>query len=187
MARKISGLFGISDIPFRFVFLLWVVFTIQFYTNLNLYVFGVMPRTLTGLVGILFAPFIHSGFIHIMSNSIPILFLGTVLFFFYNRIGKPVFLASYFFPNVLVWLFSPRLNYHIGASGIVYSLAAFLIVIGFLKREFFPLLVSAVVILIYGGSFLYGIFPSDISVSWEAHLGGAITGFSIALYYHFKN
>ena len=187
MTRKISGLFGISDIPFRFVFLLWVVFTIQFYTNFNFYILGVKPRNLFGLIGILTGPMIHSGFYHIMSNSIPILFLGTMLFFFYNRVGKPVFLASYFLPNVIVWLFSPRPTFHIGASGIVYSLGAFLIAIGFLKREFFPLLVSAVVILIYGGIFLYGLIPRDVSISWEAHLGGALTGFGMALYYHFKN
>jgi membrane associated rhomboid family serine protease len=122
-----------------------------------------------------------------MSNSIPLLFLGTTLFFFYNRIGKSVFLASYFIPNIFVWLFSPRFTYHIGASGIVYSLASFLIVIGFLKREFFPLLVSAAVILIYGGIFLYGLVPTDVSISWESHLGGALTGLGVAVYYHFKN
>jgi membrane associated rhomboid family serine protease len=187
MARKISGLWGISDLPFRFVFLMWVTFTVQFYTELNLYVLGVKPRNLFGLIGILTGPLIHSGFYHIMSNSIPILFLGTMLFFFYNRIGKSVFFASYFLPNVLVWLFSPRPTFHIGASGIVYSLAAFLIVIGFLKREFFPLLVSAVVILVYGGIFLYGLVPSDVSISWEAHLGGVLVGVSAALYHHFKN
>jgi membrane associated rhomboid family serine protease len=187
MSRKISGLWGISDIPFRFVFLMWVTFTVQFYTGLNLYVFGVKPRNLFGLIGILTGPLIHSGFYHIMSNSIPILFLGTMLFFFYNRIGKPVFFASYFLPNVLVWLFSPRSTFHIGASGIVYALATFLIVIGFLKREFFSLLVSAVVILGYGGIFLYGLVPQNVSISWEAHLGGFIVGFSVALYYHFKN
>lgn len=187
MARKISGLFGISDLPFRFVFLLWVSFTVQFYTHIKFYQFGVRPRDLFGLIGILVGPLIHSGFYHIMSNSIPILFLGTVLFFFYHRIGKPVFLAGYFLPNVFVWLFSPRITYHIGASGIVYALATFLIVIGILKREFFPLLVSVVVILIYGGIFLYGLLPSDVSVSWEAHLGGALTGLGTALYFHFKN
>jgi membrane associated rhomboid family serine protease len=187
MARKITGLFGVSDLPFRFVFLLWVTFTVQFYTQLNLFVLGVKPRNLLGLIGIVTGPLIHSGFYHIMSNSIPILFLGTILFFFYERIGNPVFLASYFIPNVFVWLFSPRPTYHIGASGIVYSLATFLIVVGFLRREFFPLLVSVIVIMIYGGIFLYGLLPSNVSISWEAHLGGALTGFGTALYFHFKN
>lgn len=187
MARKISGLWGVSDIPFRFVFLMWLTFTVQFYTGFNFYIFGVKPRELLGHIGILTGPLIHSGFYHIMSNSIPILFLGTMLFFFYNRIGKPVFLVSYFLPNVFVWLFSPRPTFHIGASGIVYALAAFLIVMGFLTREFFPLLVSIVVILVYGGIFLYGLLPQDVSISWEAHLGGALVGFSTALYFHFRN
>jgi len=183
MASRNAGLFGVSDLPFRFVFLMWLVFTVQFYTNWNLFVFGVKPRDLFGLTGIVFAPLIHSNFSHIASNSIPILFLGTVLFFFYNKIGNRVFFGSYFLPNVLVWLFSPRPNYHIGASGMVYGLAAFLIVFGILKRDFISLLVSAVVIFIYGGIFLYGLLPQDVSISWEAHLGGAITGVGMAYYF----
>lgn len=186
MGRKISGLFGISDLPFRFVFLMWVVFTVQFYTGANFFVWGVLPRTIRGLVGIVAAPLIHSNLYHILSNSFPILFLGTTLFFFYHRIGKQVFMASYVLPNIFVWLFSVRSTFHIGASGIVYSLGAFLITIGILKREFFPLLVSVAVIMIYGSVFIWGLIPGDVSVSWEAHLGGALSGTGVAVYYHFK-
>lgn len=187
MANREDGLFGISDLPFRFVFLLWLTFTVQFYTQWNLYLLGVKPRTLFGLVGILTGPLIHSGFYHIFTNSIPILFLGTVVFFFYNKIGKAVFLSSYFIPNIFVWLFSPRATYHIGASGMVYSLAAFLIVIGIFKRDIISLLVAAAIAMIYGSIFLYALLPQDTSVSWEGHLGGAITGIGVALYFHFRN
>jgi membrane associated rhomboid family serine protease len=186
MANRSSGLFGVSDLHFRLVFLMWLTFTVQFYTHINLFFLGVQPRNLFGLIGILTGPLIHAGFYHIVSNTIPILFLGTVLFFFYNPIGRPAFLSAYFLPNVFVWLFSPRQTYHIGSSGMVYALAAFLIVFGILKRDFISLLVSAVVIAIYGSIFLYGLIPQDISISWEAHLGGALTGVATALYFHFK-
>lgn len=184
--RTSTGLFGVSDLPFRLVFLMWLFFTVQFYTSWNLFVLGVKARDLFGLVGIFMAPLIHSGFYHILSNSIPILFLGTVLFFFYNRIGNSIFWGSYFWPNVFVWLFSPRQTYHIGASGMVYSLAAFLIVFGILKREFLSLLVCVAVIAIYGSIFLYGLIPQSVSISWEAHVGGALAGLGMALYLHFK-
>jgi membrane associated rhomboid family serine protease len=187
MSHREDGLFGISDLPFRFVFLMWLTFTVQFYTHWNLYFLGVMPRTIFGLVGILTGPLIHSGFYHIFTNSIPILFLGTVLFFFYNKIGKPVFFSSYFIPNIFVWIFSPRSTYHIGASGIVYALAAFLIVIGILKRDIISLFVAAAIAMIYGSIFMYALVPQDDSVSWEGHLGGAITGIGVALYFHFRN
>jgi membrane associated rhomboid family serine protease len=187
MGDRKTGLFGISDLPFRFVFFMWLTFTVQFYTQWDLFFLGVKPRSLSGIIGIVTGPLIHSGFYHIVSNSIPILFLGTVLFFFYNKIGNSVFFSSYFIPNIIVWLFSPRPTFHIGASGMVFSLAAFLILFGLLRRDFFSLLVSVAIYLFYGGIFWYGLVPEDVSVSWEAHVGGALTGLGVAIYFHFKN
>jgi membrane associated rhomboid family serine protease len=70
---------------------------------------------------------------------------------------------------------------------LVYALASFLIVFGVLRRDFLSLLVSAVIVGIYGGIFLSGLLPQDVSISWEGHLGGALTGMGVAVYYHFKN
>lgn len=184
MSSRKTELFGVSDLPFRLVFLMWLTFTVQFYTHWNLFELGVMPRDLFGLVGILFGPLIHSGFYHILSNSAPILFLGTVLFFFYHKIGRHVFFNSYFLPNVFVWIFSPRQSFHIGASGMVYALAAFLIVFGALRRDFISVLVSLAIVTIYGSIFLYGMIPKDVGISWEGHLGGALTGVGTAIYFH---
>ncbi len=183
MADRNAGLFGISDLPFRLVFLMWLTFTVQYYTQWNLFFLGVSPRNLFGLIGIITGPLIHGGFYHILSNSAPILFLGTVLFFFYNKIGKFVFFGSYFLPNIFVWLFSQRQTFHIGASGMVYALAAFLMVYGMLKREFFSMLVAIVVTMIYGSIFLYGLLPGDVSISWESHLAGAVAGAGMAAYF----
>jgi membrane associated rhomboid family serine protease len=183
MPKQQTGFFGVSDLPFRLVFLMWVTYTVQFYTTWNLHLLGVKARTLTGLIGIITAPLIHSNVIHIFSNTFPLLFLATVLFFFFERIGRPVFLLCYFLPNMFVWFVSPRDTYHIGASGMVYALGTFLIIFGLLKREVWTVIVSVTISIIYGSVFFYGLLPADTQVSWEGHLGGALTGLGVAIYY----
>jgi membrane associated rhomboid family serine protease len=121
------------------------------------------------------APLLHDGLAHIISNTIPLLFLGSVIFFFYERIGGIVFFRCYFITNLLVWLLSPRDSYHIGASGLVYGLSSFLIFFGILRKDFWSLVISVVVFMMYGGIF-YGVLPSDPRISWESHLAGAIVG-----------
>jgi membrane associated rhomboid family serine protease len=174
VAREVS-FFASSVVPFRMVFLMWLTFTIEFFYGIDLTFLGIKPRTVEGLIGILTAPIIHGGLYHLISNTLPLLFLGSTLFFFYNRIGLKVFFNCYIYTNILVWLLSPRVSYHIGASGLIYGLAAFLIFFGFLRRDFTSLLISIIVTLLYGGIF-YGVIPSDPRISWEAHLAGALVG-----------
>src|SRR5882672_1393307 len=126
---------GSSVVPLRLVFLMWLVFTLQFFYQLDLSIFGIVPRTFRGLIGILTAPMVHGNLPHLVSNTIPLLFLGGTLFYFYNKIGTTVFLRCYFITNILVWLFSPRQTPHIGASGLIYGLSAFLIFFGLLRRD----------------------------------------------------
>ena len=148
---------------FRFVFWMWVVFSIQFFLGIDITRFGILPRTGWGLVGILTAPLIHGNSVHIISNTIPLLFLGWTLFFFYEDIAKKVFVICYFLTNALVWLFA-RQSLHIGASGIVYGIAFFLISYGFFKKDFKSLIISAVIIFFYGGM-VYGLFPNQPGIS----------------------
>ena len=175
MARSEAGFFGSSVVPFRLVFLMWLAFTIQFLYGYDLGFLGIKPRSLEGAIGILTAPIIHGNLTHLISNTFPLLFLGSVLFFFYERIGRTVFFRCYFFTNTLVWLFSPRVSYHIGASGLIYGLAAFLIFFCLIRKDFVSLLISIGIMLLYGGIF-YGVLPSDPRVSWESHLAGALVG-----------
>ncbi len=167
--------FGSSVVPFRLVFLMWLVFSVEVFYNYDFSWLGIMPRTLLGLIGIFTAPLIHGSLTHLVSNTVPLLFLGSTLFFFYDRIAGTVFTRCYFITNILVWLFSPRVSYHIGASGLIYGLSTFLIIFGFIRREIVSLLVSIGIFLIYGGIF-YGVLPSDPGISWESHLAGAIVG-----------
>ena len=170
-----KNVFDSSAIPFRLVFIMWLVFSIQFFYQIDLGYLGIKPRDIGGLIGILTAPMIHGSYMHLLSNTFPLLFLGTVLFFFYDRIGTIVFFRCYFITNILVWIFSPRASYHIGASGLIYGLASFLIFFGLIRQDFLSILISVAVIFAYGGIF-YGVLPMDPRVSWESHLAGALVG-----------
>lgn len=175
-------LLGSSVIPFRMVFFMWLVFSVQFFYQADFIWLGIRPRTLSGLIGILTAPLIHGDLGHLVSNTVPLLTLGAILFYFYPRIASVVFARCYLITNILVWLLSPRVSYHIGASGLVYGLSAFLIFFGLLRLDFWSLLISAIVFLMYGGIF-YGIFPNHPHVSWESHLAGVVVGVSAAFGY----
>lgn len=169
---------GSAVIPLRLVFLMWLFFFLEFNFGLPLSAFGVHPRSLMGLIGIIIAPMVHGNIIHLISNTFPLLFLGGTLFFFYPRIATRVFFRAYIWTNILVWLFARNAN-HIGASGIVYGIAFFLIFFGLLRRDFMSLTISIITILLYGGIF-YGVLPSDPSISWESHFGGALVGIASA-------
>ncbi len=176
MAVRENEIFGSSVVPFRLVFIMWLSFSIEYFFQIDLGYLGILPRTFSGLVGIFFAPMVHGSLGHLISNTFPLLFLGTLLYFFYDRIGGTVFFRCYFVTNILVWLFSPRQSYHIGASGLIYGLASFLILIGILRKDFLSLAISVVILFFYGSAIFYGVFPTDPRISWEAHLFGALTG-----------
>ncbi|WP_420319108.1 rhomboid family intramembrane serine protease [Ekhidna sp.] len=164
--------------PLRLCFFMWLAFSIEHYLNMDLGYLGIYPRDLTGLIGILFAPMLHGNFNHLASNTIPLLVLGGSLFFFYPAIASRVFLHAYFFTNILVWVFA-RPFYHIGASGLVYALASFLVFYGLFKRNFKSVFISAIIIFLYGGM-AYGLLSLDDRVSWESHLMGAVVGLASA-------
>lgn len=163
---------------------MWLVFFVELTFNIDLGYFGILPRKLSGISGILFAPVLHANIIHLVSNTIPLFFLGSVLFFYYPRIAIKVFVRGYFLTNILVWL-AARQSVHIGASGLVYALASFLIFFGLFKRDIMSLIISLVVVFIYGGIF-YGILPTNPLVSWESHLFGALVGLYTAYTYRFS-
>jgi len=164
--------------PLRLVFFMWLVFTIQSTTGIDFGFLGILPWTLSGAIGILTAPLVHGNSTHIISNTVPLLFLGITLFMFYKRHALLVFSQCYLMTNILVWIFG-RSFYHIGASGLVYGLAFFLISMGFFTRKAISIVISLIVILLYG-SLIYGLNPANQSISWESHLFGAIVGVGTA-------
>ena len=102
------SVFGSSVVPFRLVFLMWAAFYVEYFYGWPLSYFGIVPWSPMGLIGIFTAPMLHGSLNHLVSNTVPLLFLGTVLYFFYERIGGVVFFRAYFWTNVLVWLFEPE-------------------------------------------------------------------------------
>ena len=161
-------------IPLRLGLLMVLFFVVQTYLQVELRFLANVPRTIEGLVGIVFAPLVHVSLFHLLSNLFPLLCLGTVVFWFYGRIASAVFLRCYIVPQVLVWLFA-RPHLHVGASGLVYGLAFFLIFLGFFRKDFKSLFISIIILLFFGGLF-YGILPNQTGISWESHLAGVIAG-----------
>lgn len=162
-------------VPARLVMFMWAILLFEYTYKIDFALFGIMPRSIRGLVGIVTAPMLHGSVQHLASNTVPLLFLGTMLYMFYDRIANRVFLQCYFFTGVLVWVFA-RPAFHIGASGLIYGLASFLIFFGMFRKDFRSLLISLVIMFIYGSLF-YGVLPSTNGVSWESHLLGGIIGF----------
>jgi membrane associated rhomboid family serine protease len=163
---------------------MWLVFVLTFVYSIDFSGLGIVPRTIPGLIGIFTAPFVHAGPMHLVSNTVPLLFLGITLFYNYQTIAKRVFYSCYLFTNTLVWLLG-RPSSHIGASGLIYALATFIIFFGLFRRDIRSLIISVIVIFMYG-SIYYGVLPQDPRVSWESHLFGAITGLLMAWIYFDK-
>lgn len=179
-----QSIIGSSVVPLRLVFFMWLSFFLEINYHWNISQYGIEPRSLKGIIGIFIGPLAHGDIYHLISNTIPLLFLGATLFFFYERIAGTIFFRAYFWTNALVWLFARPSN-HIGASGVVYGLAFFLIFFGFFRRDFTSIVITLITILLYGSVF-YGVLPGDPRVSWESHLGGALVGITSAVTFSTK-
>lgn len=164
-----------------FVAALWLVKAAEVGLGIRLDEWGVFPRTLPGLKGIITSPFIHGDWQHLFSNSVPMIVLGTLLIYFYEEMWLRAFLWIYLLSGFWLWL-SGREAYHIGASGIVYGLSAFLFFSGIIRRHTGLMAVSLVVVFLYGG-LVWGIFPLFVKMSWEAHLSGLMAGTLMAFYF----
>lgn len=167
--------------PGFFIFLIWFIKFIEFGLETKFTILGIYPQEVKGLIGILTAPLVHADIKHLFDNSVPLFFLSLAIFYFYREVAFKVFFLAWIATNILVW-FVGREAYHIGASGLVYSFAAFLLTSGIIRRNRNLLAISMLVIFLYG-SMVWGLFPFDYKISWESHLMGAITGVALAINY----
>lgn len=179
-------LLSISIWPLTFLAIIWIVFLYGYSTNDNQSIYGVLPRTLEGVKGIFLSVFIHGSLDHIASNSLPILILGMMLFFFYKKIAKQAFIWIWIISGLWLWIGGRNSeyhsNYHIGASTLIYGLATFLFFSGVFRKHLRLMVVSALVVFLYG-SIMWGIFPLKEEISWEGHLFGAVAGLLTAFNY----
>jgi membrane associated rhomboid family serine protease len=168
--------------PFFFVGLMWIVHIMKLMLGMSLAQFGVLPREIYGLKGIVTGPFIHGDIQHLISNSIPMLMLLTMIFVFYRKVAVKSFVVIYLLTGAAVWLFAHD-AFHIGASGVVYGLVSFVFWSGVFRRNIKSIILSLIVIVLYSGYF-YGILPNQTGISWESHLFGGLAGILVA--YLFK-
>jgi membrane associated rhomboid family serine protease len=168
-----------AKLSLGFVVLLWIVQVLNAALDLELQRFGVQPRELAGLSGILVAPLLHGGFGHLIANSIPLLVVGTAMMYLYPDASSKVLPAVYFGPGIAVWLFA-RGGIHLGASGLIYGLAAYVFVAGIMRRDRRAIAASLLVAFIYG-SLAWGVLPIERGVSWETHLAAALIGVASAV------
>ena len=162
-----------------FVALIWLIQLLNWALDLGVEDFGVRPRELAGLPGILFAPLMHSGFAHLIANSLPLLIVGTAMLYLYPSAALRVLPAVYLGPGVAVWLFA-RGGVHVGASGLIYGLVSYIFVAGMIRRDRRAIAASLLVSFLYGAS-VWGVLPIEPGVSWETHLAAAVIGLALAL------
>ncbi len=169
-------------IPMVFVIITWLIVFLEEQLDISLYFLGIYPLEARGLPGIITSPFIHGDIKHVFNNTIPLLVLGTSVFYFYSEIAFRISFFSWILTGIFVWI-AGRDAWHIGASGLIYSLASFLFFSGILRKDYRLMALSLLVVFFYG-SMIWGMFPLiDIHVSWESHMLGAGTGLILAILY----
>lgn len=167
-------------VPMLLLILMWSVFFIENSFNVDLTSHGILPRTFSGLQGLIFSPFLHGDLNHIANNSIPLFILTTALIYFYRDVSLKVLFYGVLLSGLITWVIG-RESYHIGASSLIYVLVSFIFFKGMMTQYYRLMALSLTVVVIYGGLIWY-VFPEvDKQISWEGHLAGLITGFFSAI------
>ena len=157
---------------------MWLVEIVDFFLGGALDRYGLVPRRLSGLKGLLTMPLLHGGFAHLAANSVWLAFFGAMILMRSKGEFFLVVASSTLLGGLGVWLFGDLLGpvgVHIGASGVIFGCFGYLLSMGLFERKVGSLLVSIFVLLMYGG-LLYGVLPGQSGVSWEGHLFGFLSG-----------
>ena len=161
---------------------MWAEEIVDLFPHTHFDSWGIRPRTVRGLWGILFAPFLHAGFPHLIGNTVPFLILGSVIAVGgVARIVQVVVLVG-LTSGFGTWLFGQSNSVHIGASGIVFGFVTYLVSRGLFARKILWILGGIIVLVVYGG-IVWGLFPRP-GISWQGHLFGAIGGVLAAWIMH---
>ncbi|CAM3952733.1 rhomboid family intramembrane serine protease [Flavobacterium cucumis] len=167
-------------LPLFFVLTLWSVFWYELQFQDNLSHFGIYPREVYGLKGILFSPFLHGDIEHLANNSVALLVMLPILRYFYKEQSFVVLFLGILFSGLGTWLLG-RPSYHIGASGLIYVLVSFIFFKGIFTKYYRLVALSFTIVILYGGSVWY-MFPNvKEGISWEGHLAGFFVGLALAL------
>lgn len=168
--------------PLYFVLLLWAVYWVEVKYTIYLNDYGILPRTWSGLKGIIFSPFLHGSLEHLYNNSLALLVLMAALRYFYRKQAFEVIAYGILLSGFFTWLIG-RESYHIGASGLIYVIVSFIFFKGIQTGYYRLVALSLTTVMLYGGMIWY-VFPDvEQGISWEGHLGGLITGFLFSRLY----
>lgn len=168
-------------ISFLAVLCIWFCYYIDWFYFLNASDFGIKPREILGLKGILFSPFIHGNIEHLANNSVALFSLLNLMFIFYKTETLKVLFFGWIFSGFGTWLIATS-GIHIGISGIIYVLSSYIFFTG-LRTKYYPLMaISLLVALFYGGTIWY-MFPEvEKNMSWQGHLSGFLSGFVLSFF-----
>jgi membrane associated rhomboid family serine protease len=164
----------------------------MYYANLALggrmNAFGILPRTLWGLLGIVFSPLLHYNYAHLATNCLSLFILLIILFLHREYRPKVAFISIWVFSGLGTWLIGRAWHgnqpiFHIGASAVIYGLVTYLVAAAWWLRSWSSAVWAIVILFLYGGIF-YGALPQPGIISWEGHLSGAIAGVLVARRQH---
>ena len=153
---------------------IWIVEIVNFLLGHQLTSFGILPRSSSGLIGIALSPFIHTGFWHAVSNTVPLLILGGLTLAADKARFWMTTVSIILLSGTLVWLFA-RSSYHVGASGLVFGYFGALIARAFIYRSLKSILLAIITLSLYGG-LIWGVLPLRSHISFEGHFFGLIAG-----------
>ena len=157
------------------VAVMWLTEIVDVAADGRLDQYGIEPRQDDGLIGIPLAPFLHAGFGHLVSNTIPLVFMGLAIALAGAMRVVAVTAIVALVSGAGTWLVAPAGTIHIGASGVVFGYATYLLTRGFFNRNAVELAIGLVVAVMWGGALLGGLLPEE-GVSWQGHLFGAVGG-----------
>jgi len=173
MKKRINLLIGI-------LLVFWIIGVINFLLQNQLLQFGIIPRIIIGLRGIICAPFLHHGFSHLALNSLPFLVLGGLVLLRGSLYFIIISLLIILLSGIGVWLFG-RSACHVGASGLIFGYFGLLLAAGWYEKKFSSLFIAIGVLFLYGG-LIWGILPLRTYISWEGHLFGFVSGIVLMRY-----
>ena len=163
--------------------IMWLIKILEVVLGQDWGKYGLYPKEIFGVKGIITMPFLHGDFSHLMANTVPLIVLWGFIHINYQDVARKIVIWTILTTGLWTWSFA-RPNFHIGASGLVYGLISFVLVSGFLRRDRASLALSLLVVFLYGG-FIWGMIPQEgNNVSWEAHLSGGIAGLVFAFAFH---
>jgi membrane associated rhomboid family serine protease len=155
--------------------ILWTVFFVTVLAGGRPLALGIIPRTTIGLRGIIFGPFLHASYAHLLTNSIGFLMLGWLVMMRDLRHFVIITFVAMLSSGIMAWLLGPSNSVHIGASGVIFGYLGFLMLSGWYTRSVGNIVLSVLVTVIWG-SVVFGVLPGEAGISWQAHLGGFIGG-----------